>query len=106
MLGPPGWARSVIRHQRLAQRSGRRPAVLGRLRQGALDRVAERSWHVRPEVGNRSRRLADVLEQECHRVAAREWDPSSQHLIREHAKRVDVAPAVDFALADRLLRRM
>ena len=105
MLQTPGRRSDAIGEKRLAHRHRCRPAILGRLHERALDRLAQGLWCVGTLIDDRTRRLGDVLEKQRHRVPGTERQSSRQHLITDHAERVDVAASVHLAIADRLLGR-
>jgi hypothetical protein len=96
--------RAISAFQRVGQVPGRREAARGILREGSHDG----SFDVNRDVGARGsharhRRLA-VAEQDRVRSPAAERRVAGEHLEEHASERVDVAPAVEFAVAYDLFR--
>jgi hypothetical protein len=71
--------------QRVAERRGVRPAVVGALGEGALDGGRERRRHVGAMLSEGPDRLAQMLHQHRRRVGRRERRRAGEHLVAHHA---------------------
>ena len=89
--------------ERIAKCRRVRPAFLRLLGQRAGDGVRERGRHVGTKREQRTRRLRHVLHEHRRRVGRLERRLAGEHLIADHAERVDVAPTVELTLAQGLL---
>ena len=88
------------RPREVARRSESCDTLLG---QRAKHSLLECMRHVGASGGERRWRHGEVLADDRHRVRSAERRPSCQHLVQCDAKAVNVAPAIDVRLAERLL---
>ena len=84
------------------ERSGRREAVGGQLRERDLDRADDVARQRRAHDAERARRLLEVSRQHAAGPRAREGGRARQHLVHDACQRVLIAAAVHFG-ARRLL---
>ena len=103
-----GWRTAVVasllpdaQRPREVARGGESRGTL--LRQRARDGLLDCLRHIGASGGERRWRHGEVLADDRQRVRPAERRPSRQHLVQRDAKAVDVAPAVDVRLAERLL---
>jgi hypothetical protein len=89
--------------ERVAQGRGVGPAVLGALGEGALHGGREPRRDVGGGLGQGAGALAQLLHEHRRGVAGGERRRAGEHLVAHDAQGVDVAPAVDLALAEGLL---
>ncbi len=88
-----------------AERGRIGPTLLVFLRKRARDRVREPGRRIRPQHREWTRRLRHVLHEHRRRVRCLERRFAGKQLIADHAERIDVAPAIKLAFAERLLGR-
>ena len=102
-------ARGERRHRAAAQSNGK----CGRIRKAIVWILLETHHHgardvlrqIRPALIDRNGLLRQVLHQHRWSVARHEWGLAAEHLVADDAKRVEIAAAVDGAVASGLLGR-
>ena len=89
----------------VAERRRIGPPILRLLLERAPNGMTQRRWKVVPHRREWTWRFRHVLHEHGRRVRCLEWRFAGEHLIPNHAERIDVAPSVQVTLTERLLRR-
>jgi hypothetical protein len=89
--------------ERRGERGHRLEAVLRPLREGAGDRVRDRTRHVRADVAGRGRHLGDLPVKDRPQRVALERIAAGEEAVADDRQRVLIGAVVERPLADRLL---